>query len=117
MQVQVIRCGIVGFKHREVLAVEMPVPCVAGVHRKQERNVRIVRVEQEQLAQIVPEVARHDSKVGVELVVGLREEAAVGTGKDPHHIGEDPIQSFLVVCIENDREREVPKCLSNSEDT
>src|SRR3954470_17293320 len=95
----------------------MPVPHLARMNRKQERNVRIVRVEQEQFAQIVPVVARHDGEVGVELVVGLREETAVGASEDPHHIGEDPIQSLLVACIEDDSERELPKCLPISENT
>lgn len=44
---------------REVLAVEMPVPRLAGMHCKQEGNVRIIRVEQEQFAQIVSVVAGH----------------------------------------------------------
>jgi hypothetical protein len=58
--------------------------------RKKERKVRIVRVEQEQLAQIVSLVARHDGEVGIELVVGLREETAVGAGEYTQHVGEDP---------------------------
>lgn len=56
----------------------MPVPCLAGMHCEQEGNVRIVRIEEEESAQIVPVVARHDGEVGVELVIGLREESAVG---------------------------------------
>jgi len=95
----------------------MPVPRLARIHRKQERNVRIVRVEDEQFAQIVPVIAGHDGKVGVELVVGLREEGAIGAGEYPYDIGEDSIQSLLFVRIEDDREREVPKCLPISEDT
>src|SRR3954447_2114649 len=94
----------------------MPVPCLAGVHRKQERNVCIIRIEQEESAQIVPVVARHDGEVGVELVVGLREEGAVSASEYSHHIRENLIQGLLVVGIENDREREVPERLPISED-
>ena len=47
MQVEVVGCGIVGFKHREVLAVEMRVPRLARMYREEERDVRIVRIEKE----------------------------------------------------------------------
>lgn len=50
VQVQVVRCGVVGFEQRQVLAVKMLVPRFAEMDCEKERNVGIVGIEQEKLA-------------------------------------------------------------------
>lgn len=57
------------------------------------------------------------ANTGIELVVGLREQSAIGARKDAHDIRLDPIQRSLVFCVENDCEREVSQGLAVSKDT
>ena len=67
---------------RQVLRAEMRVRLLAGKDRKEKRQVGIVGVQQIQLAEVQRIVARHGGEVGVELVVGFREQIAVRVGED-----------------------------------
>lgn len=64
----------------------------------------------------MPVVAGNDGEVGIKLVVGLGEKIAVGAGEDPDHVWQNSIQRSFFCCIEDDREGEVPQCLTISED-
>ena len=92
MQVQKVRRAVVGFKHGQVLRAEMRVRLLAGKDRKQKRQVGVVRVQQIQLAEVHRVVARHGGEIGVELVVGLREQIAVRVGEDAGKLGHELIE-------------------------
>ena len=92
MQVQKVRCAVVGFEHGQVLRAEMRVRLFARKDRKEKRQVGVVRVQQIQLAEVQRIVARHGGEVGVELVVGLRKQAAVGVGEDASELGPELLQ-------------------------
>ena len=82
VQVEEVRRGIVGFKHGKVFGAEMRVDLLAGQDRKEKRQVRIVGLSRYSLRRFERVVAGHRGEVGVELVVGLDEEAAVRIGED-----------------------------------
>ena len=92
MQVQKVRRAVVGFEHGQVLRAEMGVRLLARKDREQKRQVGVVRVQQIQLAEVERVVAGHGGEVGVELVVGLRKQAAVGVGEDASELGPELLQ-------------------------
>ena len=64
-------------------APEVRADALAAVQREQEAEVRGVRLEQRQAAQVLGAVAGHDAQPGVQQVVGLLEQAAVVHGERP----------------------------------
>ena len=92
MQVQKVWRAVVGFEHCQVLRAEVRVRLLAGKDRKQKRQVGVVRVEQIQLAEVQHIVARYGSEIGVQLVVGFREQIAVGVGEDASKLGDKLIE-------------------------
>ncbi len=92
MQVQIVWRAVVGFEHSQILRSEMRVRLFAGQDREEKRQVGVVGVQQIQLAQIQCVVARHGGEVGVELVVGLGEQIAVGIGEDAGELADESIE-------------------------
>ena len=117
MQVQKVRRAVVGFEHRKVLRAKMRVRLLARQDRKQKREVGVVRVQQIQLAEIERVVAGHRGEVGVELVVGLDEEIAVGIGEDASELAHELVKLGLRLPIQNDREREIAQRLAVAQST
>ena len=52
MQVEKVRCAVVGFKNSKVFRTEMRIRLFAGQDRKQKRQVGIVRVQEIQFAEV-----------------------------------------------------------------
>ena len=92
MQVQEVRRAVVRFERSKVLRAEMRVRLLARQDRKQKREVGVVRIQQIQLAKIQRVVAGHRGEVGVELVVGLDEEIAVGVGEDAGELAHELVK-------------------------
>jgi hypothetical protein len=65
VKAQVIRRGIVGVKHSQVLRFEMLIACLSWLDGKQKRHVRLVGIEQEELAKIVSIVVRDDGEARI----------------------------------------------------
>src|SRR5208282_3571243 len=82
MQVEKVGRAVVGFDDCQVLGAEVRVRLLAGQDRKQKRQVRVVRVQQIQLAEVERIVARHSGEIRVQLVVGFRKQIAVRVGED-----------------------------------
>src|SRR5208282_2611806 len=112
MQIQEVRCAVVGFEHGQVLGAEICIRLLAGKDRKQERQVGVVRVEQIQLAKVQRIVARHDGEIGVELIVGFRKQAAVAVGKDARKLGSKLLQFGFRAAVEDNRQRELAQRLT-----
>src|SRR5271169_5484651 len=81
MEVEIVRRAVVGFEHSQVLRTEMRVRLFAGKNRKKKRQIGVIRVQQIQLAKVQRIVAGHGGKVSVQLVVGFREQIAVGVSE------------------------------------
>jgi len=62
-------------------------------------------------AKVVPVVAGNSCEIGIQLVVGLREERPIGTSENAHHVGEHSVQSPFVFCVKNDSEGELSQLL------
>ena len=106
VQVQKVRGGIVGFKNRQIFRAEMLIPLLPRQNCEEKREIRVVRVQQQQAAQIHHVVAGHRGKVGVELVVGLNEQAPIGIRKHAGKLAHQPIDFVPVTAIENDGQGE-----------
>ena len=112
VQVQKVRRGIIGFKDRQVFRAEMLIPLLSRQNCEEKREIRVVRVQQQQAAQIHHVVAGHRSKVGVELVVGLNEQAPISIRKHARKLAHQPIDFVPVTAIENNGQRELAKRLA-----
>ena len=117
MQVQEVRRAVVRFERSKVLRAEMRVRLLARQDRKQKREVGVVRIQQIQLAEIERVVAGHRGEVGVELVVGLDEEIAVGVGEDAGELSHELVKLGLCLPIQNNREREIAQRLAVAQST
>ena len=80
-----------------------------AVEREQEAQVRQVRLEQRQPAQVVGAVAGNDAEPGVQQVVALLEGAAVVGGEHLHGLGRGGLQGAPVRAVQDQRERAAPK--------
>src|SRR6202165_6095456 len=76
----------------QVLRAEMRVRLFAGKDRKQKRQVGVVRVQEIQLAEVHRIVAWHGGEIAIQLVVGFREQIAVGVGEDASKLGHKLIE-------------------------
>src|SRR5208337_1262711 len=74
MQVEEVWRAVVGFDDCQVLRAEMRVCLFAGKDRKQKRQVGVVRVQEIQPAEVHCIVAWHRGEIGIQLVVGFREQ-------------------------------------------
>ena len=117
MQVQKVRCAVVGFEHGQIFGAEMGVRLLARKDRKEKRQVGVVRVQQIQPAQVERIVAGHGGEVSVELVVGLRKQAAVGVGEDASELGPELLQFGFGAAVEHNRQREVAERLTVAQST
>lgn len=63
MEVEKIRRAVVGFEYSPVFSAEMRVRLLAGMDRKEKREVSVVRVQQVQLAEVERIVARYGGEI------------------------------------------------------
>ena len=77
VQVERVRRVMRGFEYRECLAAKVAAGSLARVEREQEAQIRSVRLQDSEPAQIVSAVPGHDAQPGVQQVVRLLEQAAV----------------------------------------
>src|SRR4051812_26964317 len=69
VQVEEVGRVVVGFDHSQTLRAKKRVRLFASEDREQEGQVRVVGVQQIQLAKVQSIVARDDGKISVQLVV------------------------------------------------
>jgi hypothetical protein len=87
MQIQKVGRVVVGFDHCQALRAKKSVRLFASEDREQEGQVRVVGVQQIQLAKVQSIVARDDGKISVQLVVRFGKEIAVSIGEDTRELG------------------------------
>jgi hypothetical protein len=92
MQVKKVGRAVVGFECGQVLRTEMRIRLLAGEDRKEKRQVGIVCVQQIQLAEVQRVVAGNGGEISIELVVGFREQIAVGVGEDASKLSHQLIE-------------------------
>src|SRR5579862_2691116 len=92
VQVEEVGRTVVGFDDCQVLRAEMHVRLLARKDCKKKRKVRVVRVQQIQLAEVKRIVARHSGEVSVQLVVGFHKQIAVRVGEDASELSNELIE-------------------------
>ena len=73
VEVQKIGRGVVGFKRCEIFRAEVRVRLLAWQDGEEEREVRVIAVQQVQPAEVLSVIPGHCRKVSIQLVVGLSE--------------------------------------------
>ena len=89
VQVEKVGSAVVSFDDCQAFRSKKRVRFFAREDRKQERQVRIVRVQQIQLAKVQRVVARHDGEIGVQLIVGFGKQIAVRIREDTGELAHE----------------------------
>src|SRR5262249_50696604 len=87
VQVEEVGRAGVGFDDWQGFRAELRIRLFTGQDRKQERQVRIICVQQKQFPEIQCIVARHDGEISVQLVVGFGKQIAIRVGEDTGELG------------------------------
>lgn len=67
-KIEKVWCSVVRFEHGEIFGVQMRIVFLASEDRKEKPQVRVVRVQQIELSEVLRIVAGHRGKVRVELL-------------------------------------------------
>src|SRR5215469_4228121 len=106
MQVQVVRSAVVSLHHGQVLRAKVLIPGLPRQDREQERQVSVIRIEEQKPAKIHHIIAGDGGKEGIELVVGLDVEAAIRIGKDAGKLTYQTIHLITLPVVDDDGQRE-----------
>src|ERR1700730_8019212 len=111
MQVQEVRGVVVGLKDGEILLAEMGIPRLATVKGEEEREIRVVGVEQIQRTQIEDVIAGHRREKGVQKVVLFFVKLGVVHAEDFIEVGARAIHLAHIEFVNHDGERKLAKVI------
>src|SRR5258708_1611189 len=115
MEIEKVGCAIVRFKNGQVLGAQVLVPPVSLKDREQEREIRVVRIQKIQSAEIERVVSGYRGEVCVQLVVCFGNQAAVRIGEDARELTDQPLQLAAVAAVDDYGQGELAKRLAFAE--
>ena len=111
MEIQEVGGVVVGLKNREIFLPEMAIPRLATVKGEEEREIRIIGVEQIQGTQVEDVVARNRREKSVQEVVFFFIELGVMDAENFIEVGACPVHLGHVEVVNHDGQRELTKVI------
>src|SRR5712691_13433907 len=112
MKIEEVWRRVARFENGQVLLPQMTVFDLAGVLREEKRQVRVVRVQQPHVPEVVGVIAGHCGKEGVQQVVAFLDQHGVVRAEHSEALGGAAPELGAVEVIKNDRERKLAKVVA-----
>jgi hypothetical protein len=93
---------VVGLQNREIFLTKMAIPRLATVKGEKEREIRVIRVEQIQGAQVEDVVARNRREKSVQEVIFFFVELGVMDAENFIEVGARPVYFSHVEVVNHD---------------
>src|SRR5262245_10103972 len=103
---------MVGFEHGEVFLPQVGVPRLTGVQREEKRQVRVVGIQQIEVAKIECVVSGNGRQKRVQQVVALFIELRVMDTENLIELGCGPVDTGQIAVVNNDGQGELPEIVS-----